>query len=544
MNDLPVDLIHWFLALLPILVLLVLLVGLRWKAPEAGPIGLFVAAAVALLMYQTPWVAVAVASAKGIWDAIFILYVIWPALLLYRVTDRAGAFVALREGIERFTQNEVFLVLAFGWVFASFLQGITGFGAPIAIVAPLLIALGVKPLYAVIIPLIGHAWANLYGTLAVAWLATGTVITLEDPTATAYQTAILLWIPNLLAGVAIAWLYGRWGAVLHALPMISIITLIHGGGQLLLSLWNPVLANFIPSTIALLALYPLSLWKRYDQPAENVGDRHAMAEEAQEAEKKRERYEEEEPEPVMGLGMSLMPYAVLSVLAIGLLAISPVEQFLEQFEVGVPFPAVETGYNYTTEAEEPYSPFAPLTHPGSFLLVTCLVAWVVYRARGYYEKWAEREETQNIWSGVLKDALPASIAVVAFLAMSTVMGHAGQTTVLAQGIADFAPPVVFAFAASWIGLIGSFMTSSNTASNILFAPLQESVAAAEGLSQSAIIAGQHAGAAIGNSISPANVVLGTGAAGIVGEEAPVLKRVLVWAAIATLGVGLGTLLFI
>lgn len=91
----------------------------------------------------------------------------WPALLLYRVGDRAGAFVALREGIERFSRNELFLVLAFGWVFASFLQGIAGFGVPIAVVTPLLLALGVRPIYAVLIPLIGHAWANMFGTLAV-----------------------------------------------------------------------------------------------------------------------------------------------------------------------------------------------------------------------------------------------------------------------------------------------------------------------------------------------------------------------------------------
>ena len=55
------------------------------------------------------------------------------------------------------SRNTIFLVLAFGWVFASFTQGIAGFGAPIAIVAPILVALHVKPVYAVVIPLIGHA---------------------------------------------------------------------------------------------------------------------------------------------------------------------------------------------------------------------------------------------------------------------------------------------------------------------------------------------------------------------------------------------------
>ena len=52
-----------------------------------------------------PWENVAVASAKGVWDAIFILYVVWPALLLYRVTDQAGGYDALRQGITRFSRN-------------------------------------------------------------------------------------------------------------------------------------------------------------------------------------------------------------------------------------------------------------------------------------------------------------------------------------------------------------------------------------------------------------------------------------------------------
>jgi lactate permease len=112
----PVDLLHWVLAILPIVVLLIFLVPLRWRAPEAGPMAMFTAAIVALLAFQTPWNTLAVASAKGVWDAIFILYVIWPALLLYQVTKQAGAYDALRQGISRFSRNELFIILALSWV--------------------------------------------------------------------------------------------------------------------------------------------------------------------------------------------------------------------------------------------------------------------------------------------------------------------------------------------------------------------------------------------------------------------------------------------
>jgi lactate permease len=537
-HELPITLGYWALAIAPIVLILILLVGLRWKAPEAAPLGMFLAAAIGLTFYEAPFQAVAVAAGKGIWDAVFILFVVWPALILYRVVHRAGGFHALRVGIERFSQNDLFLVLGFGWVFTSFLQGIAGFGVPIAVVAPLLLALGVRPVYAVAIPLIGHAWANLFGTLAVAWLATLTVVDLQDETRTAFETGILLWIPNVIGGIAIAWLFGRTRAVWLALPMVLIISTIHGGGQLVLTLWNPILSNFIPTTIALLSLAPLSRWERYSSAAEEL-ESLVMS---QDSEAEGRQKTESEQDPVMGLPMAIMPYIALTIIAVGALAIPPVEETLAQVEVGFPFPETETGYGVVSEAEDPYSPFEPLTHPGTVLLLAAAIAWVVYRQRGYYSRWAEREEQTNFWTSVADDATPASAAIVAFLVMSTVMGETGQTDVLALGIGEVAPMAVFAFLAAWIGLLGAFMTSSNTASNVLFAPLQQTVAEAEGLSETSIIASQHAGGAIGNSISPANVVLGTGTTGIGGKEGSVLRVTLPFAIAMTIGVGVGTMI--
>jgi lactate permease len=531
-TNLPIDIGHWLLALLPIVVLLIFLIFLRWKAPEAGPIGMFVAAAIALLAFQTPWETLAVAGAKGVWDAIFILYVVWPALLLYRITEQAGAFDALRRGIQQFSRNQLFLVLAFGWVFASFLQGIAGFGTPIAVVAPLLLAIGVKPIYAVAIPLIGHSWANMFGTLAVGWLATLQVIDLQNETATAFQTGILLWIPNLTAGFMIAWMFGRMAAIKQAWPVILIISLVHGGGQLALTLWNPVLSNFLAATAALAIAYPLSNWNRYSEPAEGIDERPAI----EDVDKVRE---EEEGEPIMGLGWALLPYIILTITSVIALVIGPVEEFLEQFEFGLGFPAVETGYGVVNEAESPYDPMSPFTHPGTFLLISSIITYLIYKSKNFYEKWDENNK--GILRTVVSDAVPSSVAVLSFLVLSRIMDHSGQVTVLAQGIAEVAPPVVYAFAANWIGVLGAFMTSSNTASNVLFAPLQQQVAMTEGISEATIIAAQSTGGAIGNAIAPANVVLGTGTAGIVGREGEVLRKTLPYAIGVAILVGLVTI---
>lgn len=528
-EQLPITLGYWLLALIPLAALLILLVGLRWTAAQAGAVGFFIAAALAWLAFRTGFEALATATAKGIWDAIFILYVIWPALLLYEVTDKAGAFDVFRSGVERFTRSRLLLVLAFGWVFASFLQGIAGFGTPIAIVAPLLVGIGVRPVMAVVIPLIGHSWANMFGTLAVGWLATIRVVDLANPTFTAFSAALLLWIPNLLAGFTIAWLYGRWEAVKRALPAVLIISIIHGGGQLFLTTVNPIISNFVPATIALAAVYLIERLPRYHEaePIESPIFEEPMAADGGEPEK-----------PKMPINLAFLPYYVLIGVSLAGLLIPPVNEFLGRLEIGFSYPRVETGFGNVTPAEDMYGGFAIFTHPGTFLLISALIAYIVFRLRGLYDRGAER----GMLSGMAENAIPASIAILGFLTLSQIMDHSGMISILALGIAAVSPAIVYAFLANFIGVLGAFMTSSNTASNILFAPLQQQTALATALDASRIIGAQSAGGAIGNAIAPANVVLGTGTAKIIGQEGEVLKYTLPWSLIAASLVGLASIL--
>jgi lactate permease len=533
-SQLPVDVLHWSLALLPIVVLLVLMVLLSWKAPQAGPMGMFTAAAVALFAFATPLETVAVASAKGIWDAIFILYVVWPALLLYQVTDQAGGYDALRQGITRFSRNELFVVIALGWVFASFLQGIAGFGTPIAIVAPLLVAFGVRPVYAVVIPIIAHLWAKFFGTLGVSWFATMAVVDLADPAGTAFQSGLLLIIPCVLGGFTVVWMYGRWAAIRHAWPLVLIIAALQGGGQALVARFDPVLCTFAGGAAALLALYPLSRWKRYAEPPEGIAERPAMRED-------RSNDADDRPAP-MGLAMSFLPYIVLSVVAVGVLALEPVKRALGTFSIGLSFPAVATGFGVANAAVNPYSAFSPLTHPGTFLLVTSLVTWVVYNARGFYREWSSGNK--SIGRRLIEDAVPASMPVIAFLVMAQLMNHSGQNDVLALGIAAVAPAYAFAFLSNGIGALGAFMTSSSTSSNVLFSDLQHTVAQLKGLPEAAIIAAQSTGGSIGNAIAPANIVLGASTAGISGQEGAILRMTIPWTIVAIIITGAATVLLV
>jgi len=541
-TQVPVDALHWIMAILPVVVLLVLLVPLRWRAPEAAPVAMFVAAIVALVFFKTSWHTLTVAGGKGVWDAIFILYVIWPALLLYQVTKQAGAYDALRKGISRFSRNELFIILALAWVFSSFLQGIAGFGAPVAVVVPLLIAVGVKPVYSVAFGVLAHAWARFFGTLGVGWLATLRVTAGEDGhnaydvTRAAFESGLLILISCYLGGALVVYLYGRWQAVRHAWPLILIIGTILGVGQMLATLFSPELSTFLAAAVALVALYPLSRWKRYRDPITGVPVRPAMAE--------RTLDEADEKPPVMGLGWSCLPYVVLPIVTLSALLIDPLNDQLSRWRIGLPFPAVGTGFDVHNAAVDKYSPITVLTHPGTMLLITTIVVWIVYRARGFYAAWGRVAEKESLGLALLVDAIPASVPVICFLVTSRILDHSGQTLTIAHGLADVAPPQMYAFIASIIGALGAFMTSSSTASNVLFGRVQYDVALLHGLRPEAIIAAQAAGSAYGNAVAPANIVLGTSIAGIKGQEGAVLRLTIGWTLAVLVLTGLATIILV
>lgn len=199
------DVMNWIFAVIPIVALLILMVKLNWTAQQAGTTGIFIASGVAILIFDMSLRSLSVAGAKGVWDSIPILYVVWPALLLYQIMNQSGGYDALRLGVSKLSRNELFIVVALGWVFPSFLQGIDGFGTPIAVVAPLLVAFGMRPIYAVAIPIIAHIWAKFYGTLGVGWLATLAVVDFDASMelSMGLQAAALMCIQAFFGGFMI-----------------------------------------------------------------------------------------------------------------------------------------------------------------------------------------------------------------------------------------------------------------------------------------------------------------------------------------------------
>jgi lactate permease len=527
--NIPVNFFTWGMAFLPIIVLIVLMVKCHWGAAEASAVGMLITVVTGLTGYKAGILLIAAEAAKGIWDALIILLIVWTAILMYHVGKEANAFAVIRSGMRRLLPNELLQVLAMGWIFESFLQGITGFGVPVAVGAPLLIGIGVTPIWSVIIPLISQAWGNTFGTLAAAWdslvsfsgLSVGSALYFE----TAFWTAFFIWLWNIATGFIICWFYGRGRAIRKGAKAVAIMALIQGGGELLLSQVNTTLCCFFPALIALVVVMGLGRTKNYREPW-RVEDSPIMNRLAKTSEK------EALPEG-MGLVQAFIPYIFLSAVTLVVLLIPPIHNAFGTFKIGLAFPRTMTGYRYVNAAVRAYSAFAPLTHASLFLFLSSMVGLAYYKQRG----WIGSGGTRRIFVDSVSMTMPSGIAVVGLVIMSKIMGGTGQTIVLARGISGILSQA-YLILAPFVGLLGTFMTGSNMSSNILFGSFQMTSAKLLQASPALVLAAQTTGASIGAAVSPSKIILGTTTAGILGKEGEVLKKILIVTVPAVILIGL------
>lgn len=177
-----------------------------------------------------------------------------------------------------------------------------------------------------------------------------------------------------------------------------------------------------------------------------------------------------------------------------------------------------------------------LYHPGTLLFLSFFLgAW---SRRGLTKDTRIAEEVLNAMRRALKRIAPGSLALLAMLGLSRIMVHAGMIETLAISAAALTGSAWPVFA-PFVGVLGSFITGSATASNILFTEFQQSSAERLRLSAYALLGAQGFGAAVGNIVAPHNIIAASASVGLAGREGAVLRRTIPIMLIYT---GLGGLL--
>ncbi|MDL2327622.1 L-lactate permease [Ruminococcaceae bacterium OttesenSCG-928-A11] len=484
------------MAFLPIAVLIALLLVFKVRASVASLCGLGTAILVGVLYFGAPASGLPLQAVKGAWNALSIFIVICPAMLIYQVLSEADMFTHIKAKVSGMLRDDLLQVLFIGWAFAGFLQSVTGFGVPVAVCAPILVGFGFSPVTAVIISILGHAWGGTFGTLAIAWDSMLMQAGITDGALiarTALNTGLMLWLETAICGFVIYALYkkkqGEKKIVVREIIYVIVISAVQGGGQLLTAYFNPSVACFIASTLAIITIFlldRLSPKRKAPQAAETGAGAVSTFD-------------------------VIMPYLVLVVLVVVVLLVGPVNRLLGQFQVGLTLPDGTGGASV-------YSPLSIFTHSGTVLLVTAVLLYAWYLKKGH----VQRQNMGVVVSNALKKAGQSILPVLCLIIMSKVMDGTGQITVLAGGVAGLMQGA-YPFAAPFIGILGSFICSSNMSSNILFTGFQNSIAASLEMDPAVILAAQTAGGSIGNLLATSNIVLGLITTKAAGQENRVLK---------------------
>lgn len=507
--SLPMTPLFCLIAIVPVLFLLTAIMKFGWGVARAAPIGMLLAGITAVLCFKSSPLALALEAGKGIWNAATILLVIWPAVFSYELTCESKGFQAIRRGIQHVTKHELLQILIFGWIFPSFLQGITGFGVAVAVGAPLLLSIGVAPFYSIIIVLLCHCWGATFGTLALAWealVAQAGMNSLQNAQA-AVIAAAMIWFYNFICVLISCWLYGKGKALKEAAPVVLLISLIMGGGELLLAPVNATVCFFFPAAVALGVVFLVSRHPRY-QRAWKIPESRIM---------KRTETEQETGES-MGFHLAFLPYYLLTAVTVVCLLIPPVNRILSQVSLSLSFPQTVTGYGFVTEAAASFSPLKPLTYAGTFLCLSSFVTYCCYSKKGYIGF----DGLKQAWKRTVQKCTSSTIAIVCLLVMSKFMGSSGQIYVLSQGVIAILGRY-YTIAAPFFGMLGSFITSSNMSSNILLGNFQSTAAEILSINPAVTVALQTVGGVLGDTFAPGSVIMGISTTGCVGADSRILK---------------------
>jgi lactate permease len=531
-------------AALPLITLFVLLGGFRITAWISGLVALAVALLVAILVYDVP---VGQSLDMGLEGAAFglfpIMWIVVNAVWIYNMTVKTGHFAVLRRSFARISDDQRIQAVIIAFSFGALIEGLAGFGTPVAITTVMLLAIGFSPLKAAALSLIGNTAPVAFGSIAtpIVTLAAQTELPVEDLGAmVGRQTPFLaLIVPLILVGVVdgARGVRQTWPAALVAGVTFAIAQFVCSN---YISVELTDLVAALISTFALVAF--LRVWK----PAEPLlaedlvggGPRAAIAGAATDdpALERSVRLRDQKHDTRREKLEAYAPYMIIvAVFAIAKL-VDPVEQFLFETSGGTGFGTPEKAANgfawpgldiIGADGEPPSAQtfqFSFWDTPGTVVLFCGLLTIAALKV--------PLATALRTYGETLNQLKLAIVTVMAVLGLAYVMNLTGMTTTLGRWIAGSGD--LFAFLSPIIGWLGVAITGSDTSSNALFGALQVEAAKSAGLSDVLLASANSSGGVLGKMISPQNLAIAAAAVGMAGKEGDIFRRVLFWSIAMTL----------
>lgn len=528
-NPLGAQWLSALVAAIPVAAMLITLGALRWKAHLAGPFSWLLAVLVAVTAFGMPVLTALATSAHGFVYGLFpIIWILLTAIWMYEVTVASGRFDDLRRTFFLISEDPRVLGLLIAFCFGGLLEALAGFGAPVAITAAMLIAIGFAPLRSALIALLANTVPVAFGAVGLPVLMAAKTGGFDDVLAispiTGRMTALLcLVVPFLLLAV----MDGRRG-LRECWPFGLVVGVTFGVVKWIVSatpLYN--LTEVFAAVISVaVAIGFLKLWHP-SGGAEAVGRIGARIDPVLEGERPA-------PAPITTeaeltgrrIGMALVPY-LLVIAVFGIAALPPVKAALASTDVSFGWPGLGELLDAAgnPSSHQVYT-FAWASTPGILLALVAIATGLIYRM-------SLAAIFQVLWINAKKLRF-AMITIGSVVALAYVMGDSGQT--LALGLFFAGAGALYPYLAPILGWIGTYVTGSDTSANILFSSLQSGVGAEIGPgshlgteSMRALLVGSNAaGGVVGKMISPQSLTIAATAIGIAGSESVILRRIIGW----------------
>ena len=521
-------------ALLPLALLLVLLAVMRVTAWLAVIIGAIVTIIMAITIWGAPvgptFGAWAIGAATGIWSIDWIVF--W-GVVIYNVLVENGAFAKFRHWlVAQATADVRVQAILMAWALGALLEGLVGFGYPWAVIAPILVGLGVAEIDAIRVAAIGNNAPVSYGALGAPIIALAAVTNVPLINLSASVGRIVAILALLPPWILIYLVTGRRGLRgVWPLPVVGSLSYILG--QFPTSQW---LGPYLPDIIgAVVSFGALLLLLRYWRPADTLGfgGVPVTAEPAA------------APGPAGTPGTAPVDAGSPGTTARTATGVAPAEASPSGWREAVPgFTAFGVLIVVVVAATGPWShlgdytfvkpevdAISSLSHQpvavvwkfapaiaGTWILVSLLVILAALRVGAAQFTAALKRSFTQMWGALL-------VAPIVF-GLAQVFNYSGMASTLAYGFSRVG--TWFILLAPILGWIGVALSGSNTSTNALFGGFQYAVGGLLRMPLLLLPSLNSVGAEVGKPVAPQTTSVGVSTSSYVRREGEVIRHNFGW----------------
>ena len=480
------------------LVVLLFLIGIRRKpAWIAALSGLAATILLALVVYRMPAGVLFSSVAYGATFGLFpIGWVVFSAILLYRVTLESGRFEILKDSVGHLTDDGRLQMMLVAFAFGAFIEGCAGFGTPVAVAATMLTGLGFSPFMAAAVCLLANTAPVAFGSIAtpITTLAVTTGLPIDRLSAGVGRICapVSLFIPAYMIMVICG-----WKGLRGVMPAALVCGAAFAGTQFLVSNYiGPQLTDILASMASIGALVVLfRVWKPRDTfdfgraPAQRF---HARGRE---------------------ILLAWTPYITLVVLVL-LWGYQPFLRQLNSFSIPVQWPGLHNLVQRVPPVVEQSAGYGAvfnfnwLAASGTACLLAAIVSAVLVGLKP--------SQFAKAFKDTCRQLVLAELTLAAVLALAMVMNYSGATGTL--GLAFAATGALFPLFSAVLGSLGVFLTGSDTSANALFGTLQEVTANRLGMNPVLMASGNSAGGVMGKMISLTSIAVAAAATSMKRED--------------------------